>query len=29
MILDPAYLATNRTTAFQVNVGGVINSSRR
>jgi UDP-glucose 4-epimerase len=25
MILDPAYLATNRTTAFQVNVGGVIN----
>ena len=25
MILDPAYLATNRTTAFQVNVGGVMN----
>ena len=25
MILDPAYLATNRSTAFQVNVGGVIN----
>jgi UDP-glucose 4-epimerase len=25
MILDPAYLATNRTTAFQTNVGGVIN----
>jgi nucleoside-diphosphate-sugar epimerase len=25
MILDPAYLATNRTTAFQVNIGGVIN----
>jgi nucleoside-diphosphate-sugar epimerase len=25
MILDPAYLATNRTTAFQVNVGGVVN----
>lgn len=25
MILDPAYLATNRTTAFQVNVGGVLN----
>jgi UDP-glucose 4-epimerase len=25
MILDPAYLAINRTTAFQVNVGGVIN----
>jgi UDP-glucose 4-epimerase len=25
MILDPAYLATNRATAFQVNVGGVIN----
>ncbi len=25
MILDPAYLATNRSTAFQVNVGGVLN----
>jgi len=25
MILDPAYLATNRSTAFQVNVGGVVN----
>jgi nucleoside-diphosphate-sugar epimerase len=25
MILDPAHLATNRTTAFQVNAGGVIN----
>jgi UDP-glucose 4-epimerase len=25
MILDPAYLATNRATAFQVNVGGVLN----
>jgi UDP-glucose 4-epimerase len=25
MILDPAYLATNRMTAFLVNVGGVIN----
>ncbi len=25
MILDPAYLATNRSTAFQVNVGGVFN----
>ncbi len=25
MILDPAYLAANRSTAFQVNVGGVIN----
>lgn len=25
MILDPAYLASNRSTAFQVNVGGVIN----
>ncbi len=25
MILDPGYLATNRSTAFQVNVGGVIN----
>lgn len=25
MILDPAYLATNRSTAFQVNIGGVIN----
>jgi nucleoside-diphosphate-sugar epimerase len=25
MILDPAFLATNRTTAFQVNVGGVVN----
>ena len=25
MILDPAYLATNRSTAFQVNVGGVMN----
>jgi nucleoside-diphosphate-sugar epimerase len=25
MILDPAFLATNRTTAFEVNVGGVIN----
>jgi nucleoside-diphosphate-sugar epimerase len=25
MILDPAYLATNRATAFQVNVGGVVN----
>ena len=25
MILDPAYLATNRATAFQVNLGGVIN----
>ena len=25
MILDPAYLATNRMTAFQVNVGGVVN----
>jgi nucleoside-diphosphate-sugar epimerase len=25
MIIDPAYLATNRTTAFQVNVGGVVN----
>jgi len=25
MILDPAYMATNRSTAFQVNVGGVIN----
>jgi UDP-glucose 4-epimerase len=25
MILDPGYLATNRTTAFQVNVGGVMN----
>ena len=29
MILDPAYLATNRTTAFEVNVGGVSTSSRR
>ena len=29
MILDPAYLATNRSTAFQVNVGGVSTSSRR
>ena len=25
MIIDPAYLATNRSTAFQVNVGGVVN----
>jgi nucleoside-diphosphate-sugar epimerase len=25
MILDPAYLATNRSTAFEVNVGGVVN----
>ena len=25
MILDPAYLATNRSTAVQVNVGGVVN----
>lgn len=25
MILDPAYIAMNRTTGFQVNVGGVIN----
>jgi UDP-glucose 4-epimerase len=25
MILDPAYMATNRSTAFQVNVGGVVN----
>jgi UDP-glucose 4-epimerase len=25
MILDPAYLATNRSTAFGVNVGGVVN----
>ncbi len=25
MILDPAYLAANRSTAFQVNVGGVLN----
>jgi nucleoside-diphosphate-sugar epimerase len=25
MILDPAYLATNRSTAFDVNVGGVVN----
>ncbi len=25
MILDPAYLAMNRSTAFQVNVGGVMN----
>lgn len=25
MILDPAYLATNRMTAFTVNVGGVVN----
>ena len=25
MILDPAFLATNRTTAFQTNVGGVLN----
>jgi len=25
MILDPAYLATNRSTAFGINVGGVIN----
>jgi len=25
MILDPAYLALNRSTAFQVNVGGVMN----
>jgi nucleoside-diphosphate-sugar epimerase len=25
MILDPAYLATNRSTALQVNVGGVMN----
>jgi UDP-glucose 4-epimerase len=25
MILDPAYLATNRTTAFTTNVGGVVN----
>jgi nucleoside-diphosphate-sugar epimerase len=25
MILDPAYLATNRSTAFTVNVGGVVN----
>ena len=25
MILDPAYLATNRSTAFQTNVGGVVN----
>lgn len=25
MILDPAYLATNRSTAFGTNVGGVIN----
>jgi nucleoside-diphosphate-sugar epimerase len=25
MILDPAYLATNRSSAFMVNVGGVIN----
>ena len=28
MILDPAYLATNRSTAFQVNVGGVVNLAR-
>jgi nucleoside-diphosphate-sugar epimerase len=25
MILDPAYLATNRSSAFMVNVGGVVN----
>jgi UDP-glucose 4-epimerase len=25
MILDPAYLATNRSTAFMTNVGGVVN----
>jgi UDP-glucose 4-epimerase len=25
MILDPAYLATNRSTAFATNVGGVVN----
>jgi UDP-glucose 4-epimerase len=25
MILDPAFLATNRSTAFEVNVGGVVN----
>jgi UDP-glucose 4-epimerase len=25
MILDPAYLATNRSTAFTTNVGGVVN----
>lgn len=25
MILDPAYLAANRSTAFQINVGGVLN----
>jgi UDP-glucose 4-epimerase len=25
MILDPAYLATNRSTGFEVNVGGVVN----
>jgi UDP-glucose 4-epimerase len=25
MILDPAYLATNRSSAFEVNVGGVVN----
>ena len=25
MILDPAYMANNRSTAFEVNVGGVVN----
>jgi nucleoside-diphosphate-sugar epimerase len=25
MILDPAFMATNRSTAFEVNVGGVVN----